>query len=414
MIFFAFLASGGNPIFPKALLYVGFALPAMLLRYPSAFFRSSYRHIWLFLGAFVIVALISLLQEAGGGIVGRLVAIVGGLLLLLVYAEERKSRFAVDALPILRLFAIQAILTFILSLATPFLFTEVSLHEGDSATSYRTIFFLFTYHDVQGVQTFLKRPDGFFWEPGVFQIYLNIFLYISLFMSRRPIDAGLALVALVTLQSTTGLIIASLLCVAYAIRKWAIATPPERFLLVFLGPVLLGPTIVITSINTSDKLVGETRGSAVARQFDAEAGLGVIANNPVSGVGLDSDVYRKEMMRYSDPRSELNRARLGARTTSNGVLELAGMAGIPFALIFLWGLFRQRLFRRKILFGTIIFLAFLTEPLIMTPFFMFIVLSGMLVPRLVQFRRSARGLKPRPENLRRPPCTVARPQSSPL
>ena len=43
-------------------------------------------------------------------------------------------------------------------------------------TEYTTFYFLFTFHEFQYFGALLKRPDGLFFEPGVFQIYLNVFL----------------------------------------------------------------------------------------------------------------------------------------------------------------------------------------------------------------------------------------------
>ena len=48
MIFFAILASGGNLLLPKEILYAGFVLPALLLRYPTELLTKNHRIIWHF------------------------------------------------------------------------------------------------------------------------------------------------------------------------------------------------------------------------------------------------------------------------------------------------------------------------------------------------------------------------------
>ena len=54
MLFFAILASGGNLLFPKAILYAGFIGPALMLRHPSELLKPSHRHIWLFIAGFLL------------------------------------------------------------------------------------------------------------------------------------------------------------------------------------------------------------------------------------------------------------------------------------------------------------------------------------------------------------------------
>ncbi|NCQ63599.1 MAG: hypothetical protein GW757_06670 [Alphaproteobacteria bacterium] len=382
MLFFAILASGGNLLFPKAILYAGFIGPALMLRHPSELLKPSHRHIWLFIAGFLLIAFIGFISGSTGGFAGRFLAILGGWLVLSVYVHERKETLAADLTLILRLFAFQAIATFVLALVIPSEFRPYVLIEGE--LEYRSIALIFTYHDPSSLISIFKRPNGFFWEPGVFQIYLNLFLYLGLFRRRSLSDGALAIVALFTLQSTTGLLIASLICVAYAAERWSAASAAQRFLLLSAVPIFLGPTLVITSLNTQEKLYGETRGSAVARQYDAEAGLNVALRYPLFGVGLDNERYAQEMLRYGDPRTTVKTSRAEARTTSNGVMELMGLLGIPFALVVFLGLARQRFFRHKWLIGAAFFMTFIGETLILTPFFLAIILSGFLIPNVAR------------------------------
>ena len=392
MIFFAILASGGNLLLPKEILYAGFVLPALLLRYPTELLTKNHRIIWLFLLTFVVIGTIGLASDSAGGFAGRMLAVLGGWLILCVYVHERRDALANDIFIILKLFAYQALATFFLALIVPQMFSAYEVVAGEF--EYRSIALLFTYHETSSLTSIFKRPDGFFYEPGVFRIYLNLLLYLSLFYRQRLVDAGVAALALLTLQSTTGLLIASLIGLAFARKRWATAPAAERFLLLSGFPILLGPILVLTAMNTQDKLYGDSRGSAVARQYDAEAGAQLVLHNPLFGVGIDNERLSQEMLKYGDARLSVQTARGAERTTSNGVLELTGMLGIPFALFVFLGLFRQRFFRHKILFGAAAFLTFIGETLILTPFFMAIILSGLLAPQARQIARKILTAKP--------------------
>ncbi|GAB5348747.1 hypothetical protein [Alteriqipengyuania sp. 357] len=382
MLFFAMLASGGNLLFPKAIVYAGFLLPALLLRHPSEILSRTHRLIWLFLIAFGLVALIGYGSGAAGGVAGRISGILGGWLLLCVYLHERRDALASDILIMLKLFAYQALATFILALVEPDLFQAFKVF-GTTA-EYRSIALLFTYHETSSLVSIFKRPDGFFYEPGVFQFYLNLLLYLSLFYKRRMFDAGVAVLALFTLQSTTGLLIASLICLAFAKKRWATSAPSERFLLLSVVPLLMGPMLVFTAVNTQDKLYGDMRGSAIARQYDATAGVGVVTEHPLFGVGIDSERLSREMLRFGDARTSVRTSLGNERVTSNGVLEIAGMMGIPFTLFIFFGLLRQHFFQHRLLFAMMAVFTFISETLVLTPFFMAIILSGLIAPVAVR------------------------------
>ena len=72
---------------------------------------------------------------------------------------------------------------------------------------YQTLLGVFNYHVIVDDLTSIIRPDGFFFEPGVYQIYLNLYLYLALFVFRRPLQALLAAAAVLSTQSTTGMAI---------------------------------------------------------------------------------------------------------------------------------------------------------------------------------------------------------------
>jgi hypothetical protein len=60
------------------------------------------------------------------------------------------------------------------------------------------------------------------------------------------------------------------------------------------------------------------------------------------------------------------------------VISLAFTVGLPLFLVFVIGLFRQRFFPNRFIFGAALFMCFLTEALMLTPFFLMLMFSGLL------------------------------------
>jgi hypothetical protein len=109
----------------------------------------------------------------------------------------------------------------------------------------------------------------------------------------------------------------------------------------------------------------------------------VILENPVIGIGFDYEQYEQAAARLGYVDTQLSeKAAIERSTTTNGVVFLFYSIGIPLALPFLLGIFRQQFFRHRWLIGAALFLTFLSESLIFTPFFLMIIFSGLsLAPR---------------------------------
>ena len=65
--------------------------------------------------------------------------------------------------------------------------------------------------------------------------------------------------------------------------------------------------------------------------------------------------------------------------SSNSITGLMAMIGLPFSFILLLFLFRQNLFNvKKRIFMSIIFISVFFEPLLLRPFFLILIISGMI------------------------------------
>jgi len=375
-LFAAILISGGLLSIPREPLLVIVLVVCFALRNPLRMFRPEFALIWLLLVAVGAVVLIGGESLQLLPITIRYANFVAGIALLMVYIEENRSTLADDLYLILKLMAFQAILTPIAAVLAGGLFTTFQVND----TTYNTLFYVFTYHELMQTGALLKRPDGFFFEPGVFQFYLNLFLFICLFVRKRSwVDIGLAALAVIATQSTTGAIIL-VLQFGYAYLIWLKTANRRQKLGVFVFvPILLLPLTAYMAYNVSEKFYGVFRGSAEAREYDLRTGLNVAMEKPLTGIGFDYEKYFDVSARVGYREANLSRDNITERGNTNGIVVLLYSIGIPLALVFLLGILRQRLFRPGPLMAALILLSLVSESLSFTPIFLLLAFSGLLI-----------------------------------
>ncbi|MEN8676161.1 MAG: O-antigen ligase family protein [Alteriqipengyuania sp.] len=393
-LFAAILITGGLSVIPREPLLLLVLVACFWLVNPMRMFKAEFAGIWILLAATIAAALIGGQSFQLGALAIRFSNFLAGIALLMVYIDRRPGTIASDLLPIFRFFGVQAVLTPILALLVAELFWTFNIEN----TTYHTLLYVFTYHEFVDTGAIFKRPDGFFFEPGVLQIYLNAYLFIALFLRRFSIfDVGLAALAVVATQSTTGAVIL-VLQVAVAYFRWLqTAERVQKLAVVIIAPLVLLPVAGYTTYNLAEKFYGQFSGSAEAREYDLRTGLNVVMEKPLTGIGFDYEYYFDvaEQVGYRDV--ELSRDNITERSNSNGIVTLLYSIGIPLSLVFLWGTARQRLFRPRWLFGALIFLSMTSEALFLQPFTLMVVFSGLLIPnRKGKARRTYRPSAGRP------------------
>jgi hypothetical protein len=400
-LFLAMLMSGGLLIFDRTVLLVGLVVVSMLLVNPLDFMRREMARIWFVLGAIAVATLIG-----GEGFHLQATAVryanfLAAVFLVGIYLEQPRETLAKDALPILMLMAVQALLTVALSVVASQYFMPYVV--GD--TLHYTIGFVFTFHRALEIPSLIDRPDGFFFEPGVFQLYLNLYLFIAINdkrLRRRNLHIGLALAAVLSTQSTTGIIIAfGILGMAY-LRRLRTAEMNEKLLILVLVPLLLLPLAGIMMENVEEKLFGVFRGSAWARQYDFFTGMRVALENPFTGIGFSYERYFEFAQHVGYLESQLDLATITERPNSNGIATLFYSIGFPLAGVMLWGLYKQRFFADRVVFFFMMLISLSTEAIIFTPFPLMFIYSGLLFSRGAavrnahQYRAVSRG-PPQPQ-----------------
>jgi len=375
-LFVAILLSGGHLFYPRLPLLVLFI--TLMLLAPQNPLRRMHKALTPAICIVVAVLLIEALRlDAGLSQVAiRGANFLAALLLLNTYFVLGRDVFQRDLYKILRLFPLQALATASLAYVAPSLFTPIA----DSGV-YGFGSLLYYHIGALG----LARPDGFFWEPGIFQIFLNLYLFMAVWLYRSKTGAGLAAAAIVLTQSTTGLLVLAVQILAFlAHYLWHYRGQGKIVIVAILVPLLLVVASVASKVLT-EKMTGEFRGSFYARNFDTVAGLQMAMEAPLLGIGFNADVYASRSSTIDMAIGEYSSSSFNqGRGNTNGIIAFLYTMGVVIGSIFLIALLRQTAFRSVVIVPSILFLSLMAEPLTLTPFFLFLTFSGLawLYPRI--------------------------------
>lgn len=368
------MASGGNKIIPVEVWLVLCVVCCLALLHWTLPVHRRLTTIYLWIGAVDVLLIVQGGVSAFPSLVSRTLVFFTSVLLLEVYLKRSTDQFMSDLFGLGRFMAIQAIITFVLGTVTPGLFLAVNIND----ITYKTIAYVFTYHNIENVGIEYIRPNGFFYEPGVFQIYLSIFLYLCLFWRLNIRWVVVACIAQITLWSTTGLLITMGLLLLSSKRIYAGTSRVWRPVIAIAFMVSLVPMTYVVVNNVAEKTFGDLRGSNYARLYDLNTGLSIIQRKPFEGIGFSTERYLEYSNLLGGIDENLSAALLFERPNTNGLIQALYVIGIPLGGYLLIGLFRQRVFSSKLAMAIILVLSLYAEPLTFTPFFLLILMSWML------------------------------------
>lgn len=263
-------------------------------------------------------------------------------------------------------------INFILYFFLPFIFWDVP------SDVYAAKTFLYVFNYMPSADSLFQRNQGMFWEPGVFQLVLNLHLYNILIERKMPLKKILipAFLIISTL-STTGLII-MVIILAY----WFFFIRMKRLSIgvIILGIVLGGLLLPFVYDNVTSK-TDSTNGSAAARTFDFLMGVEVIKSEPIFGIGMNPDEYLKrttvqDLKYFETQRVDVNRG------NTNSFIKVAIMYGIPVALFFCISLYKQNIFEKRRMAFLIFLFALMSEPLFGMVFLFLICFSSITPPNI--------------------------------
>ncbi len=251
---------------------------------------------------------------------------------------------------------------------------KIYLMEGFS-----TIAYLFYYGDSS--ISIIYRNQGLFWEPGILQLFINLYIFILLFVEERlqRFKFLVSSIALILTYSSTGYIIYFLLI----LKKYMVFK--IKYIPLVIIPILMLCTLVPNLIN---KFVGEYSLSGAIRTLDFYVSLQIFVDNIFVGAGLKAnypEYYTQYWYRYSDYIINLfnmpfdyyfKLAEDGITSTNSLVIFLAsfGIFGFIFFIIILYKVTFIFTTRYNFLFMLIFLLTFFSEPIILLNFFLFLYL----------------------------------------
>ena len=310
------------------------------------------------------------------------------ILFVFHFANNRENETFIKRLYfVLQLISLHALLNFF-----SYFFVKNSLTTVNSAfNEFETFKQIFYYATDKGIVNLFGfdfcRNQGFFWEPGVLQIFLNILFFLEAFIFRKnKLILLLTTFLILTTYSTTGLII---LIIQFSIYNKSQIR--ERRLIFPLLVFLLLPITQIININFDEKFKGENQGSFQKRLFDLTQPFFIALENPVTGIGLDLFQFQKireEFYISSSSLANINTL-IGAdsridtyitdKGSSNSVMFLFAATGFPTALLLLYMFFKQRIVQNnRALWLIILLFSIMSEPLLLRPFFFIFIISGFI------------------------------------
>lgn len=219
------------------------------------------------------------------------------------------------------------------------------------------------------------RNAGPFWEPGAFQFFLMIALFMILgckeLFTRRRFLVILLLLTLITTQSTSAYIILLVSLLGYSGdyieclfgETWVMRKSKNVQIIIyvatFLFVVVLAATILLSG-NIAQKFDVDN-GSFIVRMSDITGSLETLLYNPIAGIGRGAT-------------GEAIRADATAAITTTTVLTLAMYYGIPFAIFYFYrfmsgcfSFYRPNTLRKKVVIIVAFSIALLSETLYLLP-----------------------------------------------
>ena len=201
----------------------------------------------------------------------------------------------------------------------------------------------------------IHRNCGIFWEPGVYQVFLNIGIILLLDKELEKYDIikfYILLIALITTFSMTGFIVISIVLLVYRKRVLKFCPYCIQIVLLLLGIVLC------VRLNLFNSIVSQLQG-----RLD----YGILNRVSMTGISIDDLLGW-----FGFGSGELSKAGY------NSWINLLNHFGIVFLITILVGIicYCKYSSQKYIVFGVVIITVLLSEPIIMNIFFIWITLYG--------------------------------------
>lgn len=383
MLFLLILITGGAFLYNVYVLAALFSICFLwyILEERIELFNEAFFKLYLFLLIFLILSLyhISLNGHYSSSLPIRFFNFLFAICMLLCLYHEKKTFsevFVEDYSVLGKVFIIHALACSILSFLVPQFYTPIPSNENVLRFLY--IFFSCRASEVNIFIAAIPRCMGMFWEPGVLQFFVNIYLFILLFCQkdkRQWLWISLAVLVVLLTQSITGILLMIGLCFYYSLRQKKIIS---WVILIISVPVIVsvGITLVSQKIFSEDSV---NAGSFWTRQADALSSISIALDHPILGIGFDYDDYTYYRSRLRSDSILFDTDFQWDHGNTNSILTFFYALGIPLALYIMIRLYRQRFIQKeRFVFWCVLFISFLSEPILQLAFPIMFAFSAMI------------------------------------
>jgi hypothetical protein len=221
------------------------------------------------------------------------------------------------------------------------------------------------------------RNQGLFWEPGVLQFYLNLFLFLQLYLFKtKKSNIFLTVFAILITYSTT-----AYACMLLILSIYLLELIRKKPLTAVLGSFAVLGMLPLFIANLQNKFEGNNQVSALVRLYDITEQSLVIKDYFLTGVGLDDGEYAIVRTHYklSGDLANLIYFNGSERGSTNSIMFLLGAAGIFIGGWWIISYANQQFVKgKKFILTIFILIAVSAEPLLLKPFFITFMMSGMI------------------------------------
>ena len=377
------LLSGGSlgfVFFRKELLFLIFFY-FLILFFISGLYKNELIKFFQLLSLFTTLLLVNFyfadIEQSFQKLFANLLIFTSSIFAALYYSrDENKIKFISHIRTVLKFILLHSLINFFIYPFIELNLTEISTERYDCLTYNYLFYYLGETHLINFSTFEIARNQGIFWEPGILQIFMNLLLFIEAFiLKKRGLVFWLSILSIVSTFSTTGLLVMFIQLILYFFNTFK-----QNVYISILVFGVIGVIYVITAANVQNKISGDGQVSFQARLFDLVQPLYILADHPLTGVGLDDEQYvsTRQNTSYS---LNLNAVDFTNRKkgSTNSVSFFLAAAGIPFFIVVFYMLYSQQfILEQRLWFFIFIVISLMSEPLLLRPFFLTFVMSGTI------------------------------------
>lgn len=237
---------------------------------------------------FTVISLIN--RELINRTINKILFMTGGLLVCVLFNFYDYSKAFRN---VMLFISISSTILWILSYLIPDIVLQLPQMENTAGVKFATI--IIAGLDISTIHSPIIRTCGIFWEPGVFQMFINLAILFELFIENKPRKAYLFVycIALLSTFSTTGYIAflwIVLLYVLFGGKKPTISKANRWLILLPVLSMVFLYIITRTSVGRQvfAKASNLKEGTTMVRFASFLASINIASSHPFTGVGMEN------------------------------------------------------------------------------------------------------------------------------